>query len=127
MKYIAIIHKEAETAYGVTLPDFPGCFSAADTLDEVTANVQDAIELWFEGEDYTPPTPSSIEDVAKLDIARGGILMLIDVNFDFLNKKVVPVNISMPVYIRDRIDKAAKAHGMSRSTFMVRAALAYNG
>lgn len=39
MKYIAIIHKEQGTAYGVTLPDFPGCFSAADTLDEVPRNI----------------------------------------------------------------------------------------
>lgn len=46
MKYIAIIHKEQGTAYGVTLPDFPGCFSAADTLDEVPRNIQEAVPLY---------------------------------------------------------------------------------
>ena len=45
MKYIAIIHKEQESAYDVTLPDFPGCFSASDTLDDVPRNIQEAVEL----------------------------------------------------------------------------------
>ena len=91
MKYIAIIHKEQGTAYGVTLPDFPGCFSAADTLDEVPRNIQEAVELWAEG-------------------------------FDFLDQKVVPVNISMPVYMRNRIDRAARERGLTRSAFIVKAA-----
>lgn len=125
MKYIAIIHKEKETAYGVTLPDFPGCFSAADTLDDVPRNVQEAVELWAEGEEVEPPVPSSFEDVARSEAAQGGILMLVDINFDFLDQKVVPVNISMPVYMRDRIDKAAKERGLTRSAFLVQAAQAF--
>lgn len=51
---------------------------------------------------------------------------MVDVNFDFLNHKAVPVNITMPLYIRNRIDKAAKAKGMTRSAFLVQAAQAYS-
>ena len=72
MHYIAIIHKGEGTAYGVTLPDFPGCFSAADTLDDVPRNVQEAVELWAEGEEVAPPVPSSFEEVARSEAARGG-------------------------------------------------------
>lgn len=114
MKYIAIIHKDPESAYGVTLPDFPGCFSGADTLDEIPGNIQEAVELWAEGEDITPPVPSSFESVAQLDSAKGGMLMLVDVNFDFLDQNIVPVNISMPVYMRNLIDREAKARGLTR-------------
>ena len=35
-------------AYGVVVPDLPGCFSAGDTLDEAMANATEAIELWLE-------------------------------------------------------------------------------
>lgn len=125
MKYIAIIHKEEGTAYGVTLPDFPGCFSAADTLDEVPHAVQEAVELWAEGEEIEPPTPSCFEAVAQSAAAVGGMLMLVDINFDFLDQTVVPVNVSMPVYMRNRIDRAAKAHGLTRSAYLVKAAQAY--
>lgn len=32
-------------AFGVVVPDLPGCFSAGDTLDEAIDNTQKAIEL----------------------------------------------------------------------------------
>lgn len=125
MKYIAIIHKDENSAYGVTLPDFPGCFSAADTLDEIPAAVQEAVELWAEGEEVDPPVPSSFDSVAHSGLATGGMLMLVDINFDFLDDNVVPVTISMPVYMRNRIDKEAKARGLTRSAYLIRAAQAY--
>jgi predicted RNase H-like HicB family nuclease len=31
--YIALLHCEAET-YGVSIPDFPGCISAGDSVDD---------------------------------------------------------------------------------------------
>ena len=125
MHYIAIIHKGEGTAYGVTLPDFPGCFSAADTLDDVPRNVQEAVELWAEGEEVAPPVPSSFEEVARSEAARGGMLMLVDITFDFLDPNIVPVNISMPVHMRNRIDRAARDRGLTRSSFLVQAAQAF--
>lgn len=125
MKYIAIIHKDENSAYGVTLPDFPGCFSGADTLEEVPAAIQEAVELWAEDEKFDPPSPATFDDVATLEAAQGGMLMLVDVSFDFLNQKTVPVNITMPVFMRDRIDSFAKRNGLNRSQFLQRAAQTY--
>lgn len=51
--------------------------------------------------------------------------MLVDINFDFLDQKIVPVNISMPVYVRNRIDRAARERGLTRSAFIVKAAEAF--
>jgi predicted RNase H-like HicB family nuclease len=49
MKYpIAIEPGDADHAYGVMVPDLPGCFSAGDTLDEAIDNAKEAIELWLE-------------------------------------------------------------------------------
>ncbi|KAB2876452.1 MAG: HicB family protein, partial [Bauldia sp.] len=36
--YVALVHKNAGTSYGVSFPDLPGCISAGDTLDEALAN-----------------------------------------------------------------------------------------
>ncbi len=47
--YIAIVHKDANSAYGMTFPDAPGCFSAADEIDDVFAMASEALELWAEG------------------------------------------------------------------------------
>ena len=32
--YIALIHKDADSCYGVSFPDVPGVFTAGDTMDE---------------------------------------------------------------------------------------------
>lgn len=64
--YIAIVHQEGDSAYGVTFPDAPGCFSAADEIDDLFAMATEALELWAEGmrEDGLPmPEP---RDLSKL-------------------------------------------------------------
>ena len=52
--YPVIIHKDRKSAFGVTVPDLPGCFSAGATLDEALRNVQDAVEVHLYGEDIAP-------------------------------------------------------------------------
>lgn len=47
--YIAIVHKEENSAYGMSFPDAPGCFSAADEIDDLFAMASEALELWGEG------------------------------------------------------------------------------
>ncbi len=47
--YIVIVHKDADSAYGMTFPDAPGCFSAADEADDLFAMAREALELWAEG------------------------------------------------------------------------------
>jgi predicted RNase H-like HicB family nuclease len=32
--YIALVHKDSDTSYGVSFPDVPGCISAGDTFEE---------------------------------------------------------------------------------------------
>ncbi|MEI2767445.1 MAG: type II toxin-antitoxin system HicB family antitoxin [Nitrosomonas sp.] len=45
---IAIEPGDDKYAFGVIVPDLPGCFSAGDTLDEAINNTREAIELWLE-------------------------------------------------------------------------------
>ena len=68
MKYpIAIEPGNAKTAWGVVVPDLPGCFSAADSgIDEAIDNAKESIELWIETAiDAGPniPKPSSIAEL----------------------------------------------------------------
>ncbi len=49
MKFPIVIEvRDKNTAYGVIVPDLPGCFSAGDTLDEAIDNTKEAISLWIE-------------------------------------------------------------------------------
>ncbi len=124
MRYPVIVHSDPGTpGFSAIVPDFPVCCTAGDTMEELEANVQEAIELYMEGEEMAPPIPSALEDVLNSEDAKGGAVLLVDVDMSFLEKKAVPVNITMPVYARNTIDRAAKARGMSRSAFIVESAL----
>ncbi len=125
MKYIVIVHKEPGSSYGITVPDYPGCFSAADTFEDIPAKVQEALECWAYGDDFIPAMPSTYEQIAASGDAKSGMLMLVDVNFDFADKKSVPVNVTMPKYMRAYIDRRARALGMTRSAFLQEAARQY--
>jgi predicted RNase H-like HicB family nuclease len=61
--YVALVDGEAG-AYGVTVPDLPGCTSAGRTTDEALRNAIEAVRLWAEdaradGEEL--PTPRAAE------------------------------------------------------------------
>lgn len=48
-KYLAIIEQANDGSYSAYLPDVPGCVSSGDTIDEVKANIQEALDFHFEG------------------------------------------------------------------------------
>ena len=56
--YIGIVHQDADSAYGVTFPDAPGCFGASDDLDELFIGAEEALGLWLEtAHDVKAPVP----------------------------------------------------------------------
>src|SRR5271170_6785008 len=65
-QYIALIHKDADSDFGVSFPDFPGCVTAGATLDEARDMAEEALAFHIggleqDGEDL--PEPSSLEAV----------------------------------------------------------------
>lgn len=76
--FFAVVQKDSGSAYGVSFPDLPGCFSAADKLEDVVSNAIEAIELWFESQELIEPR--SIEAIrAKVggDLAEGAFLIAV--------------------------------------------------
>nr|WP_314256000.1 type II toxin-antitoxin system HicB family antitoxin [uncultured Devosia sp.] len=59
--YIALIHKDADSGYGVSFPDFPGVTAVADTLDEAIAEAASALDFALEDWIGEEPTPRSLE------------------------------------------------------------------
>ena len=66
--YIALVHKDEGTSYGVSFPDVPGCISAGDTFEEAVANAAEALAGHFAllRADGDPiPAPRSFEDLKR--------------------------------------------------------------
>lgn len=121
MLYPIYVHKDADSAYGATFPDFPGCFAAADDLAQLPGAAQQAVEAHF-GADRDPiPAPTTPERWLGHEDFKEGYWLLVDVDLGKVRDKAVRVNISLPESLLHRID-AAKPQHMSRSAFLARAA-----
>lgn len=61
-RFVVVLDGESG-AFGVVVPDLPGCTSAGETIDGALINVAEAIRLWIEdaeadGEAVPQPTPA---------------------------------------------------------------------
>ena len=67
--YIALIHKDPDSGYGVSFPDLPGVITGGDTIDEAMQNAPDvlafAAEDWREQTGKPFPEPRSIDELRK--------------------------------------------------------------
>ena len=127
MRYPIAIEPGDEThAFGVVVPDLPGCFSAGDTMDEAIDNAKEAIELWLEtviDDGGAVPEPGSIAKHQANPEFSGWVWAVVTVDLAELSDKAERVNITLPSRVLRRIDSAAKAAGESRSGFIAHLAL----
>ena len=122
--YIAIVHKDPTSDFGVSFPDFPGCITAGINIDEAKDMAQEALSLHIQGmfeDGESLPDPSKLEEImADPDFADAAAYLVVDV--PDAKPKTVRVNITVPEMTLKQIDAAAKRRGMSRSSFLVHAA-----
>jgi predicted RNase H-like HicB family nuclease len=125
---IAIENGDEHHAYGVTVPDLPGCFSAGETLEEAVNNAKEAItghiELLIELGDDIPAVSSLSALVADSQYA-GYTWALVDVDLSRLLGGTEKINVTLPKSLIDRIDRCVATHPefKSRSGFLAQVAI----
>ncbi len=122
--YIAVVHKDPASEYGVSFPDFPGCITADKSIDKVKDLSIEALTGHIEtmkefGEKI--PNPSKLDDIVE-DPDNYGAMAFLVVSIPNTRSKTVRVNITLPENILHKIDITAKKRGMSRSSFLSHAA-----
>lgn len=123
MKYFyAVVHKDTDSAFGVEFPDLPGCFSAADEVEQLVPNACEALELWFEDEpeEVTPSSLDQVRERVASELAEGAFL--ISVPYIKRTGRQVRANISLDRGMLDAIDRAAADRNLTRSAFLADAA-----
>ena len=127
MRYpIAIETGNARHAYGVVVPDLPGCFSAGDSPEAALDNAREAILLHLEGlldDRQSLPKPSALVTLQRRREFRGWTWALVDVDLSELGGKATRINITLPKRVLRAVDRHAKHHGETRSGFLARAAI----
>lgn len=127
MKYpIAIETGNANTAWGVVVPDLPGCFSAGDTLDEAYDLAKEAIDLWIntaldDGKPVPMPSPLAVhQSNPEFD---GWSWAVVEVDMSSFEDTVERINITISRRVLRQIDQYVKRHHGTRSSFLAESAL----
>jgi predicted RNase H-like HicB family nuclease len=122
--YIALIHKDADSDYGVSFPDLPGVVTAGSTLDEARDMAAEALALHLEGlaeDGEAIPEPSSLEEIMANKENRDAVAALIRAPAANAARSV-RVNITLPSDLLEQIDARAEAEGFTRSGFLAQSA-----
>ena len=120
--YIALIHKEEGTDYGVSFPDFPGCITAGDTMDEAMRRAHEVLPFHIEGmleDNEDIPVPRPLEAVMADPDNLGGLAVLITVELP--TGKAQRVNVTFEERLLRQIDAFTESHGMTRAAFLAEA------
>ena len=128
MNFPVVIHKDPDSDYGVTVPDLPGCFSAAETLDGAIAGAKEAITCHLEGmliDNEPVPVPLTIETHQQDEALEGGTWALVEVDLSKLSLKAKRVNVTMPERLVRSVDRYARKQGMTRSGLLAQAVTEY--
>lgn len=121
--YVALIHKDADSDFGVSFPDLPGCISAGRTLEEARSAAAEALALHVAGmieDGETLPAPSTLDAIMSERENRDAVAVLVDP--PATSAKSVRLNITLPSDVLEEIDAYAEAQGLTRSGFLARAA-----
>jgi predicted RNase H-like HicB family nuclease len=127
MRYVALVHKDKDSSYGVSFPDFPGCVAAGHTVDEAVADAVEALAFHVQGleADGDPIPPPRTIEMIKND--KSLFTVLTDATFTYVplvqdRGTARRINISLDPGLIEAIDEAAKDRGMTRSAFLSSAA-----
>ena len=117
--FLMMVHKDPDSTYGVHFPDVPGCFSAADSLDDVVVQAREALALHFE--DSPAVAPRGLDEIkasgeVDKDLAEGAGLVLVP--YIPVGGRKVRANVTFDEALLNAIDRYAREHGMTRASFL---------
>jgi predicted RNase H-like HicB family nuclease len=123
MEYIAYLHKDKNSDFGVSFPDFPGCVTAGKTLEEARKLAVEALTLHMAGmlEDGDAlPEASTLDELSDDPAMHGAIAFLVTADPP---ERTVRINITARESQIETIDRLARDRGMTRSAYMVQSSV----
>jgi len=123
MQYIAYLHKDKNSDYGVSFPDFPGCITAGSSLEEARSRAAEALAFHVAGmreDGEAIPKPSTLDDLRTDPAMKGAVAFLTELREP---ERTVRINITARQCQIVEIDRRARAKGLTRSSYIVQSAL----
>lgn len=123
IRYVALIDGEAG-AYGVVIPDLPGCAAMGVSVEEAMVNAVDAMREWAEVVEETGGVVARARPIeavrADPDVAEALVNGAILTTIAMVRHAGRPVkaNLSLDAGVLATLDAEAKRHGLTRSAMV---------
>lgn len=117
--YLALLRKDKSSDYGVDFPDFPGCITGGQTLDEVRRMATEALGAHIDSmveDGEAIPAPSGLDAIMKDPDNEDALPFLVSIPYVPTGPRQVQVTLSEDLLTA--IDKVTD----DRSAFLAEAA-----
>jgi len=118
--FVAVIHKDEGSEYGVSFPDFPGCITAGKTLQEAKFLAEEALSLHIkvmleDGDEL--PKASELDNLNLDEDDKDSIKAFLIVEHKYPAQKRIQkrINITLDERLVEKADILASKHHASRS------------
>ncbi|MHB8205368.1 MAG: type II toxin-antitoxin system HicB family antitoxin [Desulfomonilaceae bacterium] len=121
LTYIALVRKDKNSGFGVDFPDFPGCITAGNTLEEAYRRASEALRFHIKGmiaDGESIPEPSPLNYILENPENQGATPFLVPIT----SMRTKRINVTIPESDLEEIDAYARKRKMSRSAFLLEAA-----
>jgi len=118
MRYVAVFNKE-KRGISVTFPDFPGCTTFGEDMDEAVDQAHEALALYIEfflEENKTLPEPSEKKKIAASIDKNNAKVINVDVVGN--GEDFEEVEVTLHTRLLGRIEKYCREHGVSPADFI---------
>ncbi len=127
-RFLALIDRATDGAYGVAFPDLPGCVAMGKTLDDALRRAAVVLAEFAAharatgGRMRKPATAESLlaDPEVKEQLAAGSVVAYVPLVLE--SGRALRANLSIDAGLLEAIDDAAQAAGLTRSAFLTSAA-----
>ena len=122
-KYLAIVHHDEGSAYGVWFPDLPGCYGAGETEDEALACAKKSLLLFAQdaeddGEEL--PAPRTLSDLRKDEVVCASLNesngFFVSVPLMLNSGRTKRVSLDLDVALIEWIDQLREENNLTRKS-----------
>ncbi len=129
--YNAILSGKDGGYITVAFPDFPGCVSGGENVSEALEAGREALNFHIEAmAEDNEQIPEESSDAALSELleeaeSHGDFCRVAVIEANIPEREPARINISLPRYVLDKIDRYAEQHNRTRSAFLAESAMSY--
>ncbi|CAB3772597.1 type II toxin-antitoxin system HicB family antitoxin [Paraburkholderia humisilvae] len=120
MQYPLYVHRDGDTGFRASFPNFPRAAAHGNSMDELKSDAQEAVELAYDRSEQLIPAPTcSTSELHVLDMDDGeGIWMFVDINLERVTSQAVGIQFSLLESLLQQVDLAARERHITRSALI---------